>query len=225
MDDFDAINLKSMPLSSSGGELNGQQKKQLNSKQLSHVAIKHRITRSLANMSKTNENRGASAVQQVCSRGGVQEIRRRLFAQPRGQSARALDYGTYQKYATCIAELGEFNQISVYNRFCEFNSKGEAIESFLPKNTPPARAWTLAKVSLRSLKRDLRRKQGRSSHSSQYIYSIHSLSVVFIYIFYPFFCCRHSAEKGRHSCRRRQHRSRQQAFASQPCVLQQRMTR
>lgn len=38
--------------------------------------------------------------------------------------------------------------------------KIEAISSFLPKDTTPARAWTLAKVSLRSLKRDLRRKQG-----------------------------------------------------------------
>ncbi|RNA23876.1 leucine-rich repeat-containing 45 [Brachionus plicatilis] len=41
--------------------------------------------------------------------------------------------------------------------------KSEAIASFLPKDTTPARAWTLAKVSLRSLKRDLRRKQGLSS--------------------------------------------------------------
>ena len=39
--------------------------------------------------------------------------------------------------------------------------KGEAIATFLPKDTTPARAWTLAKVSLRSLKRDLRRKQGK----------------------------------------------------------------
>ena len=36
----------------------------------------------------------------------------------------------------------------------------EALSTYLPKNTTPARAWTLAKVSLRSLKRDLRRKQG-----------------------------------------------------------------
>ncbi|CAF0709214.1 unnamed protein product [Brachionus calyciflorus] len=41
--------------------------------------------------------------------------------------------------------------------------KTEAISSFLPKDTTPARAWTLAKVSLRSLKRDLRRKQGLSN--------------------------------------------------------------
>lgn len=41
--------------------------------------------------------------------------------------------------------------------------KTEAISTFLPKDTTPARAWTLAKVSLRSLKRDLRRKQGMSS--------------------------------------------------------------
>lgn len=40
--------------------------------------------------------------------------------------------------------------------------KNEAISSFLPKDTSSARAWTLAKVSLRSLKRDLRRKQGIS---------------------------------------------------------------
>ena len=38
--------------------------------------------------------------------------------------------------------------------------KDEAIASFLPKDTTPVRAWKLAKVSLRSLKRDLRRKQG-----------------------------------------------------------------
>jgi len=39
--------------------------------------------------------------------------------------------------------------------------QAEAISSFLPKDTSPSRAWTLAKVSLRSLKRDLRRKQNK----------------------------------------------------------------
>jgi hypothetical protein len=37
--------------------------------------------------------------------------------------------------------------------------KNEAIATLLPKNTTSKRAWTLAKVSLRSLKRDLTRKQ------------------------------------------------------------------
>lgn len=50
--------------------------------------------------------------------------------------------------------------------------KTEAIASFLPKDTTPIRAWKLAKVSLRSLKRDLRRKQGlihkKGTNSNQY---------------------------------------------------------
>jgi hypothetical protein len=41
--------------------------------------------------------------------------------------------------------------------------KSEALASYLPKDTLATRAWTLAKVSLRSLKRDLRRKQGLTS--------------------------------------------------------------
>jgi hypothetical protein len=47
-----------------------------------------------------------------------------------------------------------------------FYSEGEAISTFLPKDTTPARAWTLAKVSLRSLKRDLRRKQGKKNQQT-----------------------------------------------------------
>ena len=43
----------------------------------------------------------------------------------------------------------------------KFLFEDEALSTYLPKNTTPARAWTLAKVSLRSLKRDLRRKQGK----------------------------------------------------------------
>ena len=44
-----------------------------------------------------------------------------------------------------------------------FENIDEAIASFLPKDTTPVRAWKLAKVSLRSLKRDLRRKQGMTT--------------------------------------------------------------
>ena len=51
----------------------------------------------------------------------------------------------------------------------------EAIASFLPKDTTPARAWTLAKVSLRSLKRDLRRKQGNFKVMIKQKYFFHNL--------------------------------------------------
>ena len=46
----------------------------------------------------------------------------------------------------------------------------EAIATFLPKDTTPARAWTLAKVSLRSLKRDLRRKQGNFKVNNYFLF-------------------------------------------------------
>lgn len=60
--------------------------------------------------------------------------------------------------------MNKFFQIKIkifyINKFSFDLRLAEAIATFLPKDTTPARAWTLAKVSLRSLKRDLRRKQG-----------------------------------------------------------------
>ena len=58
----------------------------------------------------------------------------------------------------CLQYLKKKQKIFIYAYVSKFLA--EALSTYLPKDTTPARAWTLAKVSLRSLKRDLRRKQG-----------------------------------------------------------------
>lgn len=59
-----------------------------------------------------------------------------------------------------------------------YNFEGKAIASYLPKETSATRAWTLAKVSLRSLKRDLRRKQAKI-HSGNYLNLFGNLTIFY----------------------------------------------